>query len=221
MDVVRYDLGEEAVDYIRSFLEEGKELHKTLAELLLNQLDLREGQVYTYLPPGLSAEQVNSFKWGGVVPVPDDAPIVRTDGVIIVPIYSTQEHLTQFVRQYLSNVPQSIALFGNWLYDWLPPEEEIRFVIVGDNEVYTYLLETDTDPGMIDRSISTVAMAYPSTVGILSRIPEQALPSWSVMRRPGTVEELAYLVRHAQFLIAEAYDLEGFLIWERSTVSLH
>lgn len=68
MEVIRYDLGKEAGDDVRALLEDGKELNRKLAVLLLEHIDLAQGQIYTYLPPGLSAKQVNDFEGGGAYP---------------------------------------------------------------------------------------------------------------------------------------------------------
>jgi hypothetical protein len=55
------ELGIEGLRYVRESLEGGKELSRYLLEVL----DLESGKLSTFLPSGLTFEQVNEFSYGG------------------------------------------------------------------------------------------------------------------------------------------------------------
>lgn len=221
MELVRYYLGEEAVEYIRSLWEEGVSLERQLASVLLNRVDLYQGKIYAYLPPGLDDDSLKDFT-SIVFPTPDDVPIIMDERGIIVPKSSAgRMHLASFVRDYLLATPMPIALFEEWLSEYHPENrvEEVRRLVIG-REICFYLIWKDTDEALIQKTIGKVITSYPPLVGVLSYLKEEEASEWDRTERTGCRADLEKIVANARFLITGAYDGEGYLIWERLGGSL-
>lgn len=184
-----YELGEEAIHYIKRELGDGD----TLANYLLD-LELEKGQVMTHLPNGVNLETILQFGTGGVVSKS----------------YTT-ENLLVWIREYLDGGSNHLAIFETLAR----PEDPSLSIpgppfLVHKNEVY-YFVTSHSSESAISRSVR-FARSYPF-VGVLSSLPLEKYTIRTGQRIDKNT--LRNLVQRCRYLLVGVYDNEAVLVWKR------
>jgi hypothetical protein len=187
------ELGQEAIDYIKDSLSQGR----TLSRYLCN-LPLEQGVVTTWLPPASNSLFLTDFRMGGVI-----------TGEIR---HEADAKLGEFVSKYLSRSSTRYAIFEHALARAGDPfllSVATRFFVYGD-EVYFFLTSEDSETINIMDAVKN-AKTYLLT-GVLAEVT--TLPELRDHQQV-TEEILRTIVDKTGYLIVGAYDEEGELIWKR------
>jgi|CXWL01.1.fsa_nt_gi hypothetical protein len=194
-EIVQY--GEEAIEYIRSQLELGREYDRTLPQLVLQRVPLDKGQVTAYLPRGTTLKDRLDFE-GGILFEPMD-----------------YGYIADFVANHLANGPEQHGIFqDNFASDSSPVfEDEHLKLFFYQSEVYYFLANDDMDKDRIIETLKTYG-DYPS-IAVLTSLPKNER---RILHRDqieqGLLEKLVDRVEH---LLVGAYDEEVKLVWSRNT----
>ena len=196
MGLQRYNLGPDALAYVRSELEHAR---SSLAGAALLHLPLEAGRLSAYLPPGIRTEDLYDFQSGGVGGPVNDLVVDR-------------------VSSHLSAGPDRVGLFekrGVRRGDLTRPDlawacKGLPFLTLDDEVVMIAQGGVPTD---VVRTIVREAHWYPA-VGVLSSLAVEEIPSPASAM---SAETLDRLVDRVTQLFIGAYDGEEWLIWESST----
>jgi len=187
----RFELGKEAVEFIRSELGKGKELARCVSDL-----PLEEGRVVAVLPNDVSTDALVHFDSGGVA--------------------SGQENgwLADFIHEYLVSrgAKRRICAFEHAYARRTDPwlrKRDLPAFFVGDN-VYLLLEREASRNRSLD--VLTEAHLYPG-IGVLSSVGDQHLG----IRAEATVQDatMQALARSADHILISAYDAEAWLVWSQ------
>ncbi len=173
-----------------------------LAQLLVAQLDLSQGQITTLLPASIPLGELYNFA----------APIIP-------PHSGCFEQACRLIRTFLRDDPQRVFLVeyrrarrqDTWLAESDP---DLPIVFVGD-QVYFLLTYPHTDnlraiALVVGRVVGSVPATLTLGVGAkLAGVPP-ALPRMADLD-PALLAEIA---RNTRLLLTSAYHGEGFLLWK-------
>lgn len=208
-------LGDEALQYLRTCLADGR----SLSRHLLQQLDLSRGSISTRLPKDADATHLSEFEWGGKLKPIDGGARLVTDAAggqhEMTPVPNTRPDLVTVIMEFLSRAPNAVAVFENPVSKpsdpWLP-DARSRVVTFRD-EVYHVACDADADE--IQATITEADSAF-SLVGVLAQVN---LPQCqSAATQEFREEDLIRCADAAETIIVSAYDGEAYLFW---TVKRH
>jgi hypothetical protein len=209
------ELGIEGLRYVRVSLEGGKEFSKYLLEVL----DLESGKLSTFLPSGLTFEQVNQFSYGGKFPQPPDEKhtTVRLWNAQLkaVPTPSMNGVLISVIEAHLKSGSNALCIFENALASpgdpWLKGTE-IQ-TVTSESSVYHFLTPERLDRDLIELTVKGAKSIRPPLIGVLARFPT---PTGFHSEGSLDLAELCMIAGQTEKLIVGAYDGEGYLIWSKS-----
>jgi len=183
-----FELGDEALRYIRSELAHGRGLARHLLGLPLEQ-----GRVVTYLPSTVVAEDLLDFGSGGVAGGEENVRLA--------------ELIVGYLRGRKTGIP--VCVFEHYAHRGDPWKKDLRYFVV-DEEVFL-LVHRDTRTEEIAKTAQK-AHLYPS-IGILSTLPQdQSLPE---DRSEQDLRLLQGLSERTDHVMIGAYDAEAWLVWSR------
>jgi hypothetical protein len=198
------DLGDAGRAYVRDRLAGGK----SLSQLLLQDVDLQRGTVWTYLPSVLTAAQAYMFDAGwDTTQFHTEFPLEQVDA------WTSIEDL---VSRFLHEEERAVAIWEDAVmhadFPWIQhhPEEPLVFL---ENEVYYVLDEQAATEGAIGRALSGVMTAWWGSPGILATPPAEAVVPLLQRRATISCDQLQPVVEALQLLFFQAYDAEGFVFW--------
>ena len=186
----KFELGNEATDYIRSSLSHGL----TFAHCL-NGLKIKDGRITTNLPEDVSPHRISRFMMGGVT------SRAQTYSWII-PLISA--HLRRGCEAYA--IFEDIARIG---HPGFPSPEDKFFSF--NSEVYQFLGSNDNDISEIRRAIMA-SRKYPF-IGVLAELTNEAIEIKRGQRLD--LYALEFLAAGTRQILIGAYDEEGVLVWDR------
>jgi len=195
-----FSLPAEANRYIRNCLEAGN----SLAKHLLTQLDLENGRVVSFLPPGVNPSVAQQFRYGGVASAKESISC-----------------LVALIRTFLSTGEGRLCICENALArpnDPILSSSDTR-ILIFKNEVYHFLSEGDVESRKIRQTIGEAESAY-LFIGVMTSVPKES--SFSHEARRITIpsdELLRVLAERAEKIVVGAYDGEGYLIWNGASAS--
>ena len=217
--VERYELGLDAIAYLRSYLARNAEVGNLLGPLV-SQRDLEAGSTWAFLPSATSERARANFEAGGLVPQgrrvpnPDGTVFVylRTD-LVDIPVIEwvagqldsdasgkavicVEDAITR--RSHLTRAPSELAL----------P------TVLCDDHLYQYA-SSPSDPRLGAVVRGAQGALWQPHVGIITTWPAHLGPA-----QPGQDIDHATLAKIAELaraVIVGAWDCEGFLIWEPPT----
>jgi len=211
-----FQLGPEALEYIKKCLAQGK----TLAGHLLRRRDLATGEVSTFFPSEVSTEQVKEFTFGGKLPTPPAEThkfFTAKDGsqYKAIPIPNTDFWLVGAVQDFLRGREEAICVFEDALAR--PGDRSLSALDTNvwafNDEVYHFLTHADLEDTKIEAVIRRAMSVFPPLIGVLSSASR--LTDLAVRTREVTSGKLKTLAENAEKIIVGAYDAEGYLIWHR------
>ncbi len=187
--LTRYELGAEAIAFIRSELSQGRELATAIVDA-----PLERGQVVTFLPDSLGETQLTDFSSGGVA--------------------SGEEtrKTADLIAAYVSKGAERICVFEHPTANKDDPRSPtVSFFTVG---MTVYLFMTQDTPGSQIESAAREAHWYPA-IGILASLPPGERPPEN--RSEQDPRLLSRLAKGTDHMIVGAYDGEGWLLWSNPT----
>lgn len=203
-------LGAKAIAYIRGRLETGL----TLSTLLLSSQDLDRGEIFTFLPPGLSDKETEDFSHGGKLPEPLPSEWRVRRGAVMKPIPSAIDELAAMIQVFLSDAGRHpVCLLENF-----PAKRGDPFLarlasktVFYDQEVYHVLGPSSSAKERIMQTIRE-AESLPTFVGALAALrPELSLDVDAIETL--SRRELSSVARSAETIVVGAYDGESYLVW--------
>jgi hypothetical protein len=183
--LTEFELGDEALRYIRSQLASGRALGRALSEL-----PEARGRVTTFLPQNVGTEQLIDFDSGGVANGEEN------------------QRLTEFTSKYLGAQPARICVLEH-AYARLgdPKLPDVPLFTVGED---VFMFADQETPVEVVLKIAREGHLYPS-IGALATLPvDQALPLEGSEQTPTFLRQLA---QAADYTLIGAYDGEAWLIW--------
>lgn len=184
---------------------------KTLSERVVEKIDFAKGSFFTILPDTALFDKLFDFNDGGIIPsVPCGEESYHIKG------YSEQFHpkkiitmdqeCSEFIAEFLSKSPENLAVVENYMLD---PQslyvhlEHVKMTPFG-SEVY-YFLNKDNSVNEIYQTIRKSSQVW-HFLAVLTQLKE-AVPSILTDLTIGRICE------NVRFVIASAYDGEGYIFW--------
>ena len=211
-ELVEIRLGREAAEYMRQRLRRGN----TLARYLLERHDLDRGTIVTFLPPGLSEEDIEDLESGGNLPPPGPSKCVTLPGGargIAVPVSDEAAPvLAARIRAFLYQEERGLCVFEDaWSDPGEPRPEHVRDrMLTRGKEVY-FACTGELEAEAIRRTFRVIPFWI--LLGAMTSMPQVG----RFPRRRGNVSrgELRSLAENTKKIIVGAYDGESYLIWSR------
>lgn len=194
-----------ALEYIRKELQGGS----SLSQRLLTRLEQQQVRAGTWVPLGLSKEEVYRFEQGGKLPSGDE--VIRLSGGVLVPIPNTAAEVARYIYRKFSLstrrgvcplllAPNELASPSDpWIARYRPPLG--TGIVCWQNEVYFYAESSASVIGIEAVIRRARLLSGKSSVAVFAE-GINVRESWS----PDMVASFA------KFFIAEAYDHESFLL---------
>lgn len=214
----------------------------TLAGLLLQKVNLSSGKTYTYLPTYVTEESIYLFDSGGKIKINEkeiihlslnDENNLKESGlgeglvdaakfvgqyhgipsVRIEPVPNTDFWLTKVISEFLISDKNSICIFEDVMAKatdaWLAKRKSQIFTY--NNEVYHF--GKNASKKSINNTLKHAKTTYPPMVGILTNfnIGNITIKDSDEI----TLDILKIFVENIKGIIIEAYDGEGYVIWEK------
>jgi hypothetical protein len=216
-DCIEYTLGQAAIDFIK---KERLAVGHTLANLLLDTLDLDSGRVSVFFPAGLSVDELeHDFEGGDRLPFPPESEwihYVQDDGLkmVMAPIPKAESDLIEIALAHVRASEGHLCILENPLASrgdpWISrAKTRVLFFL---DEVYHLAQGTSVGERGIREALTEAETAW-ETIGALTSLPpEKAI---SARQRKLTLEQVKLMAERTVKLFTVAYDGEGYLIWHR------
>lgn len=213
-DYRRFDLGPEAIEYVREHLTYGS----TLGKYLLSEKNLDKSTVITFLPQDVDVDQVSQFKAGGKVnPLhPEVHYFVTEDGSRFRMELkgNSFSHLAAVLAQFLRGNANRLCVIEEPLMrpgDPGFPDGGRSIVKTLNDEIY-YLLSGfgNIDKRAIQDVVGKADRGF-HFVCAMTSVPDGDMDLWR--GRQITPKTLQKLARGTESIVVGAYDGEGYLIW--------
>jgi hypothetical protein len=198
--------GPEAFAYFEDHLTMGG---KTLSDYL-SAMSWREGKIYAVVPQNTKPELLFQFESGGIYPY--EAP--RAENNLMVAIQNdARPVVVDWIDEYLGGIDHccifeesSRALGGGWV-----KESKMEYVSIGKEMYYYFDGENRSKEKIRDALRWSGSYYFLCVLGRLGAESRAAfLPKQEIS--PLILEELSQQV---EAIIVQAYDYEGYLMWER------
>jgi hypothetical protein len=205
----KLDLGQQGVDYLVRYLEDGR----SLAKHLLARADLGRGRVATFLPDTITEVTATQLNFGILGAPPPQTHVTIEEGGqqwTMVPKLSVLFLLAPIIESYLAANAGRVCVFEDTNARATDPwiaTADTRLALAG-HEVYHFIAGPEATTEEILRTLRS-AMDW-RLVGILTSIKRPLAQKIEEI----TESEMAELAANAFHIVAGAYDGEGFVIWE-------
>jgi hypothetical protein len=198
MDYIRRELGAEAKQYIIKKLRDGK----TYSQRVVSNLKLESGLVHTYLPRGLSDDDLLSFEH--VVPHIDHM--------------RTLQYIVDYINTNLSATEGKLVISedanGSRGDEWLSRTK--TNIAYHKDEVYHTLLGKPVDTEVIHDLISWSHTSWQNVLFLASLPVDTTIVGISEI----SDDLMSVLADRTEVVIVDAYDFDAYLIWEISDPTL-
>ncbi len=203
-----FQLDYKAVEYIKKRLQ--IELQTPLSEFLNSKLDLSQGHIFTLLPEyvGKEKHKLEDFKKGGLLSL-DNMQTVSSKDFTAIEVPSTIDGLVEYAFTYLQTTKQNIIVIESILEE--PNDESVKnskfHIKITKKSVY-YLLTNKENRETISEIIKKCS-SFPEALGIFTTFEAKK----SDQSDQNFLQEAFSNIKG---LFIEAYDHEGYIIWEKS-----
>jgi hypothetical protein len=185
-------LGKAAAGYIEDRLANGL----GLARRVLAAHQIAAGRMRTLVPAESAESVVEKFEQGGLIRSP-----------------AAYEWYVDWVRKFLCSGADHLCVLENSMAQagdsGLLDRRKSRLVLSG-NEVYHVICAHEVTTENLKVAISEARSAWIS-LGFMTHAP----PSWNLSSRMFSPADLAYMAKNVEGVVVDAYDGEGWLVWEK------
>lgn len=203
-ELVEFTLGIEAISYISDCLKYGN----SLSERILKNINLKKGDVKTYLPCNTQAEMISEFHYGGKFT--NFKGNFETGGKTIEDpdeyLYSQIE--IQLKKGKTCIIENSVAKAGD---EWLSTLDT-RLLFFHD-EVYHIFTEKDIGNNNVKNNLLRIKFD-PIFVGVVTALPTDAIIPFCNKGVIST-EGLETIADRILKLFVGVYDGESYIIWSK------
>jgi len=177
--------------YLRDRLGDGL----TLARESLASVNLGAGRALTFVPEDLLGERLLKLDVGGKVKCQ-----LATDWYI------------SKTRAFLAGGPDRICVFENAMARPSDPGvgSFLSCTVIYGNDVYHVVCADEGSDQALLCAIGDAMNAWMS-LGFMTRCP----PGWNKGAKSFSLDDIKFMATHVEMITADAYDREGWLIWER------
>ncbi|MFA5794789.1 MAG: hypothetical protein WC980_06960 [Candidatus Brocadiia bacterium] len=189
---------------------------KILAKLISDSVNLKQGTIYTILPGGTSLDQVYSFEYGGVLPqLNKEQDIIMHIKGLKIPRPDNFIQLYSIIEEYLKKDEENICIFIDAMRnaDDKGSLKERTDSFTFQNNIYRYITPTNAEENKIETMVKAFGSGWRAFTGILTKADKIDTPPFNKMEI--TLKKLEILAKNTSKIIINAYDGEGFLIWEK------
>lgn len=191
----KYMLDAEGTTYVKSLLASSSTLQPPALSSLLAHFPLEAGHTFTFAPQSTPKERLTSFHMGG---------LRHQDEV--------QEVVSQLIIDYLNTGGTRYLIFEDTVaYSTDPGIEKHRTHILTQGSQLYHFLSRSAQKELVDVTLRKVFYNW-LVVGILTSDP--TLPQLRHRQEIGQ-EELRRLVQGTEYIIVNAYDNEGVVVWQK------
>ncbi|EEF57397.1 hypothetical protein [Pedosphaera parvula] len=213
MQTNEFNLGAEGARYVTESLDLGR----SLSHELLHLFDIEKGQTFCLLAAPVTKEAAVQFDTGGKLVSQPPIPLSSADGIKtglkISRIPDSDPELARLIHKFLQLDPGHVCLFEDSLRRSFDPFEDLIGCHVKGNsdEVYHLLFSTSNETEILE--IIRKAKA-PLHIGLLASVsPEQV----DLLKSSDEFNDfqLKDIARSTRTIVVGAYDLEGYVVWNR------
>jgi len=208
-------LGDQALQYVRTCLTDGR----TLSRQLLERLDLSRGSISTRLPQDADLTHLSEFEWGGrLKPIQGGTRLATaTDGrqYEMIPVPNSTADLAAVIAEFLDQADNGVAVLENTVGRAGDPavrSARSRVVTFGDD---VFHLACRADLGEIRLAVTEASTAF-LLIGVLARV--NLWQCRSPAMRTISEEDLIRCATSVETIFVEAFDGEAYLFWTRESV---
>jgi CelD/BcsL family acetyltransferase involved in cellulose biosynthesis len=197
-----YELGQEAIIYLRERLGYGH----TLAMAVASKIDLSGGSVRTYVPEPTGGAALADLEHGGL-----GTPTQTTEWYAGI-AHETTEWYVRIAQEFLSGESRRVLVLENNPARASDPcmQSDKSGVVTFGEEVYHVVCAGKSGHDEVLGGIRRAASAWIS-LGFMTSAPSD----WDPASRRFSSRDLTHLAEHTENVAADAYDGESWLIWER------
>ena len=196
---------ESALYYLQQLLADGNKL----AEAVLKHVDFRSGRFYALLNAKAEIGKIHEFRAGGILPQN------RLEQVSIHGKQYTGRKKANSVHELASFILEELSL-GQWCYfedlvhlksDRIITEIQ-EHVLYHQNQIYLCANKTGLSNSEMEKLIhfSDAQWYY---MNLISKEPPGSIPELSE-------DKIQNIATQATHIVLGAYDMEGFVVWEKS-----
>jgi hypothetical protein len=189
---IKFQLAESARGYLSKCLKSGN----TFAGHLLREVDIANGELFTFLPAEADQDCFNRYREGGLAN--------STESI---------SHLAGRIRRFLNNSDRGMVIFEDSMAKKGDPyvaKLGTRMLFHGQ-EIYHYLLADNMHPEVVTWTITQASSPFLFICAMTTLPREQSLGEKSVEVSSATLKDLAKM---SDELVVGAYDGEGFVYWK-------
>lgn len=184
---------------------------KTLSERVFEKIDFAKGSFFTILPCTALLDKLLDFNDGGIIPsIPygEESYHIKDHSEQFHPkkIITMDQECSEFIANFLSKSHENLAVVENYMLDPQSPYvhlENVKMTPFG-SEVY-YFLNKDNSVNEIYQTLRKSNQVW-HFLAVLTQLKD-AIPSGLTDL---TIDQICKNVR---FVIAGAYDGEGYIFW--------
>lgn len=202
VQLIEFDLGPGATEFVRSRLECGH----ALAQALMAHLPDFTGRASTFVPSGVDAASLTDFMAGGKLP---RAPAMRVEGTLIAPVRNAYYVLSRLIERYAAAGPERAAIIENANARKGDPSlvtRRSRLAYSGDTVLHVISHGVAGDG--VEAAVRE-AKSVPTFVGALGESPQAG---WGLEISEAQLDEFA---RSVSAMFVGAYDGESFVLLRR------
>jgi hypothetical protein len=210
----KFELGQEAIDYIKSCLKDLIDMNKILAQFLL-KLPLEDGKVISYLPAESNTEAILDFNTGGIViDETEEKHFFKSNGkkmlMKAIPNRNTRKKLVEFILDFLQKNDNNYLIIEDTFASPSDPYilSNIHCLSCKDC-VYHFLNAQHSNKDSINEVINNAVRGY-LKIGILTYCNQK----YNIKKGKEISEEIIKMfAENTEHIFVRAYDGESELIW--------
>lgn len=188
------------------------EADKTLSQKIVGKTNFNQGIFYTFLPSNAEISRLYDFSCGGIIPpIPYGSRTYKIEGVSenFHPknIITMDRECSEIISAYTKETEQNCAVIENYMLEPENPHAYIKNVkmVPYGKEVY-YFLDKNNSIEEIYKTVRKSSEVWHSLF-VLTRINIPLFFDDEIMKE---------ICENTKFIVAGAYDGEGYIFWEKS-----
>lgn len=197
---------------------------KTLSKKIIEKIDFSQGLFFTLLPENANLNKLYEFSHGEIIPQSSNSEEPFFIEGISQPFHlllTTDHDLCEFIKFFLNKQNKNYAILESVVSEIDDPNINIKNVkLISYNKEIYYFLNKKNSIEEINETVKTtvefwhfLSVLTTSETKILTPLDNQELdkkPSY-----PLTNKDFDKICDHIKFVIAGAYDGEGYIFWEK------